>query len=439
MRHFDTRMGRRRLLQTAAVGAAGVAAPYVVTSAALGAAGRAPASERITVGTIGCGGRGSYDRGAFLWHADVQVVAVCDVKGPQRRAGQKAVEAKYGPGTCAAYIDLRELLAREDLDAVLIATGENWHAPASILAARAGKDIYCEKPMCMTIAEGRAVVEAVRRHDVVYQCGTQRRNLGRFRFAVDLARRGVLGELKELYAEKTPWPEELDRSTLSPQPAPPREELDWDLWLGPAPWRPYNPGYLRWENRQDLGLGVIPGWGSHTADLCQWANDADDSAPVEYWHEDGTIVGRYANGVKLIFEKGAWPLHVRFVGTEGWVYADDDGGVRAEPESLLAFRKFGKGYPADDHVREFIDCVKSRRRPTSHAEASHRSMTANHCAIVCKELRRPVRWDPAAEEFPGDDEANRLRARAHRVWGQGPGSTESGPTATGALPPERRG
>jgi len=399
----------RRGFLKAAVGGA-----YVITSGALGAAGRAPASERITTGAIGVGGRGSYDLRAFLWNDDVQVLAVCDVKGQRRKAAKRAVDAKYGNTDCAAYIDLRELLAREDIDAVAIATGENWHALASIMAARAGKDIYCEKPMCMTIAEGRAVVQAVRRRAVIYQCGTQRRTVGRFRFAVHLARTGRLGELRTLYAEKTPWPEELDRRSLPPKPEPPRDVLDWDQWLGPAPWRPYNPGYLRWQNRLDLGLGVIPGWGSHTADLCQWANDADDTAPIEYWPEAGTIAARYANGVKLIFEKGAWPLHVRFVGSEGWIYADDDGGVKAEPKSLLHLRKFGRGYPAEDHVREFLNCVKSRQRPSSHVEASHHSMTANHAAIICKELGRPVRWDPVPEEFPGDADANRMRARAIR-------------------------
>ncbi len=182
---------------------------------------------------------------ALMANGDVQMLAVCDVRGTQRRKAKATVDQKYGNQDCAAYIDLRELLARDDIDAVLIATGDNWHTMAAMLAARAGKDMYCEKPMSVTVVEGRALCDAMERYGVVFQCGTQRRSVPRFAFAVELAQSGKLGELKTLYAEKSPdWFEGYHTRTLPVQPLPPREEVDWDMWLGPAMWRPYNEKYM---------------------------------------------------------------------------------------------------------------------------------------------------------------------------------------------------
>jgi len=397
-----------------------LAAPYVITSAALGADDRAPASERITMGTIGVGGRGRGDMGALMANADVQMVAVCDVQGKRRQAAKATVDKRYGNQDCKTYIDLRELLLRDDIDAVLIATGDNWHTTASILAAKAGKDIYCEKPMSVVVAEGRALSDTMERYGTIFQCGTQRRSVPRFKFAVDLAQSGKLGELKTLYAEKAPaaWFKQGHHEiTLPPQAEPPREVLDWDMWLGPAPRRPYNPGYVSrgfWMAHRDFAGGMLTEWGSHTADLCQWANGADDSGPVEFELAEGTVVAHYANGVKLIFEDGKWPLHVRFVGTEGEVYVDDDGNIRSKPESLLADRKFGKGFPQSNHVRNFLDCIKSRRRPIAPAEGAHRANSACQIANICLQLGRKLRWNPAEERFVDDPMADRLLARTIR-------------------------
>jgi len=398
---------------------AALAAPWVITSTALGGEGKPPASERITMGAIGLGGRGTHDLQAFIANDDVQVVALCDVKQARREAVKKLVDQKYGNSDCATYRDLRELLARDDIDAVLVATGDNWHSMAAILAGRAGKDMYCEKPMSVTVAEGRALVETMRRYGIIFQCGTQRRSVGRFKYAVDLARSGKLGELKELYAEKAPpeWFKYHPYATLPPEPEPPPEEIDWDMWLGPAAWRPYNKTYLTrqfWMCNFDFSGGMLTEWGSHTVDLCQWANDADATGPVEFELAEGTVIARYANGVKLIFEDGKWPLHVRFVGTEGWIYADDDGTVEAEPKSLLADKKFGKGYPQNDHVRNFLDCVKSRHQPVAPAEGAHRANSACQVANICLELGRKLQWDPQNERFVGDPMADRKLARAMR-------------------------
>jgi predicted dehydrogenase len=345
------------------------------------------------------------------------VVAVCDVWGERRANGKRLVDQRYGNNDCATYRDLRELLARSDINAVLIATGDNWHSLASVMAARAGKDIYCEKPLSITIAESRAVVDTVKRFARVFQCGTQRRSVARFRYAVDLARQGKLGRLQTLYAEKAPMKEEGHERTLPPEPEPDREVFDWDLWLGPAAWRPYNKLYPTrsfWNAHLDFSGGAINEWGSHTADLCQWANDADETGPVGFEPWEGTIVAHYANGAKLIFEKGKWPLHVKFEGAKGSVYVDDDGNLETKPASLREARDFGRGYPQEDHVRNFLECVRTRQQPISHAETAHRSVSVCHIANICRRLNRPLKWDPAREEFPGDDQANRLRARAQR-------------------------
>jgi len=274
--------------------------------------------------------------------------------------------------------------------------------------------------MSVTIAESRAVADAVKRHGAVYQCGTQRRSVGQFRYAVGLAHKGLLGKLHTLHAEKSPKWVQWYETSLPPEPQPPREVIDWDMWLGPAPWRPYNskiPTRRFWGGHLDFAGGSITEWGSHTADLCQWAARADDTSAVEYEPMPGRDVrARYADGTKLIFRGGIGrgTCGVRFEGDEGWIEVDDSGTISVEPRSLLTTEKLGSGYPADDHVRNFLDCVKSRALPAAHAEAAHRSITTCHAANICLRLQRKVKWDPAAEQFIGDEDANRLRARALR-------------------------
>jgi len=411
---------RRRFIKNAAAATGGIlAAPTVITSAALGAEERPSASERIVMGAIGLGPRGQYVMQAFMAQPDVQMVAVCDVDGKRRRDAQGQVNKEYGNEDCKAYIDLLELLKRQDIDAVLIATGDNWHSEASILAARAGKDIYCEKPLSVKITESRAVAETMRRLGRIFQCGTQRRSISHFRFAVDLARSGKLGRLKELHAEDAPWYQKPYDTILPPEPEPKREVFDWDRWLGPAQWRPYNSKYPTrdfWGGHWDFSGGSITEWGSHTVDLCQWANDTDDTGPVEFWREGDRFIGRYANGVKLVIRTGLrfGTCPVRFEGEEGWVETGDSGEIDVQPKSLLEDRRFQGGYPPDNHVRAFLDCVKTREQPISTADVAHRSITACHVANICKRLDRPVKWDPIKEECVGDEEANRLCSRAYR-------------------------
>jgi hypothetical protein len=354
-------------------------------------------------------------------------VAVCDVKGPARQAAKRAVDSKYGNQSCATYIDLRELLARPDIDAVLIATGPNWHGLAACLAARAGKDIYCEKPCTKTISDALTLAEVIRRTGRVFQAGTQRRSLPGFAFAVELARSGKLGKLQTMHAHPLTTPPESS-GWLPAEAQPPREEIDWDIFLGPAAWRPYAKGNLRSFNFEEgggmVGGGTLP-WGSHTVDICQWANNSDLSAPIEYWPENSICHARYANGVTLVMRDTGWietdTCPVRFEGDAGWVETSDSGNVLAQPGRLLAGR-FTKvaGYPANPHIQNFLQCVKTRGIPRASADVACQSHIACHAANIALFLNRKVRWDPKTNAFLDDEQANRLRSEALRdPWRMG--------------------
>jgi hypothetical protein len=378
-------------------------------------------SERIVLGAIGIGNRGSYVLGCFLGEPDVRFVAICEVRGDRRQAVKRRADARYGNTDCAMYRDLRELLARDDLDAVLIATGPNWHATASILAANAGKDVYCEKPCTKNISQSLALAETFHRTARVFQAGTQRRSLPNFAFAVDLARRGKLGKLQTLHAH----PGGLGTATSgwdTPQPEPAKDDVDWDQYLGPAAWRPYNKRFLDGFNFEKGG-GLVGGgcleWGSHCVDLCQWANNADQTAPVEYEPKGNELHARYGNGVRLVMRNDGWlPLGscpVRFEGDTGWVETADDGEVVASTPALLAGKGAKvSGYPANFHVRDFLDCVKSRAQTRANADAACQAHITCHAANIALFLGRKVLYDPRKNEFIGDEEANRLRSEALR-------------------------
>ncbi len=423
---------RRGFLRKA--GAAGVAlgVPAVLPARALGRDGAAAPAERIVLAAIGVGGRGGYDLSVVLHEPDVQCVAVCDVQKAARERAKAAVDQHYGNQDCLAYRDFREVLARPDIDAVLIAPGDRWHTPMALLAMRAGKDVFCEKPSTMTIAEGQALTAAARRYARIFQTGTQRRSEGPFVLADQLARRGLLGQVHTVRAHTLPF--EMRRDWLPAEPEPPPDELDWDLWLGPAPWRPFNRGYLggcgAWLNYYDFGTGVA-GWCSHTICQCQGAIGADLTSAVQYEfpgndNADG-FTARYANGVKLVLACSGWrgSCGVRYEGTEGWVSVADGYTVPdvSSPALLETRQRLIQEYLDESgrtlhHLRDFLDAVRTRRQPVANAEVAHRSMSTCHAINISMLLRRSLRWDPDREEFPGDPEANRLRSRAHREpWG----------------------
>jgi hypothetical protein len=414
-------LSRRRFLKAAAQVSALLAVPQIVRAAVLGRDGGVAPSERIVLGGIGIGNRGTYDLGCFLEEPDVQFVAICDVKAARREAIKKRADEKYGNKDCAMYRDLHDLLARSDIEAVLIATGPNWHATAACLAANAGKDVYCEKPCTKNIAQSLALAETFRRTGRVFQAGTQRRSLPNFAFAIDLARRGKLGKLQTLYAH----PGGLGTSMsgwAAPETEPDREKVDWDMYLGPAAWRPYNKALLdgfNFEKGGGLTGGGCLEWGSHCVDLCQWANDADNTAPVEYEPKGNELHALYANGVKLIMRNDGWlPLGscpVRFEGDTGWVETADDGDMVASTDALLVGKKAKvSGYPANFHIRDFLDCVRSRGQTHANADAACHAHIACHAANIALFLKRKVQYDPVKNEFIGDEEANRLRSEALR-------------------------
>jgi predicted dehydrogenase len=423
---------RRDLLRRSAAGAM-LAAPWFVPAAALGRDGKTAASERITLGVIGFGPRCNYDLQAMLKLPNVQCLAVCDVQANRREAGKKCVDEHYQTKDCKTYRDFHDLLARRDIDAVLIATGDRWHAPASILAARAGKDIYSEKPCGLTIAWCQALDDTIGQTKRVFQAGTQRRSVANFQAAVRLVHSGKLGKLHTLYASV--YTPQVQTTWLPAEPTPKRDVVDWDLWLGPAPWRPYNSAYVqgKWRGYWDFDAGArLLDWGAHTVDLCQWANKADDTMPVEYEPSKTQVTARYANGVKLILdflktpfqERPGWvqslgTCPVRFEGDEGSVEVGDSGGIQVRPASLQGELKEldGKrerGLDVAAHARNFFDCVKSRERPVANSGVMRRSHIACHAAALSWLLNRKLRLDPAKEEFIGDDEANGLRSLPSR-------------------------
>jgi predicted dehydrogenase len=434
--HPSHKASRRNfLISTTAAAAAAASFPVVIPSSALGRAGTVAASERITLGIIGIGPRCTYDLKAILPFNDVRCVAIADVQASRRDAGKKLVDGHYGNSDCMLYRDFREVLGRKDIDAVLIATGDRWHAPASILAAEAGKDVYSEKPCGITIADCQKLADTMHRTKRIFQAGTQRRSVANFQKAIELAHTGKLGKLKTLHASV--YIPVLDNSWLAAQPQPARDVVDWNLWLGPAAWRPFNQKYVDggWRGQWDFDSGArLLDWGAHTVDLCQWANQADDTMPLEYEPTDKNIVCHYKNGVKLVLDFLTEPFGkrephyitrlgtcpVRFVGEDGWVETGDNGEIAVEPESLRKeiseTSTRAQGLDVSTHARNFFDCIRSRKPTAANPDVMRRSHIACHAAAIAWILKRKLTMDPVKEEFVGDNDANLLRSRPAREW-----------------------
>jgi hypothetical protein len=424
---------RRQFLKRAAQVGAVLAAPTFIPARVLGRNGAVPPSEKIVMGCIGINHRGSDDLHAMIGEPDVQFVAICDIRRDRREAVKQTIDSTYGSKDCAMYRDMREFLAeRSDVDGVLIATGDRWHALASILAMRAGKDVYTEKPSCMTIAEGRAVVETAQRYGRVYQTGTQRLSEANHVFCIEMARTGRLGPVHTAYAHIAPWDAaQMGHKWRAAVKEPPKDEVDWDLWLGPCPWRPYNPSYVQgdWRGDYDFHTSCIGEWGAHTFAQAHAGLGASDSSPVAYEYvnnESGDgMVTRFANGTKLILSRGDKYWHgscgERFDGPEGWVAAADGYPApdASSPALLAEYRKIIANYTARTgrslgHARNFFDCMKSRQQTVANPHVMHHSMITVHAANICMWLKRDLKFDPVKEEFINDAEANRLRSRAMR-------------------------
>ncbi len=427
---------RRRFLTRVMKTASAISVPYYIPASALGRGGTVAPSERIVMGGIGLGGRGSYDLGCLLNEREVQWVAVCDVLKSRREAARKMVDGKYGTKDCAVYGDLRQFLTeRTDVDAVLIATGDRWHALASTLAMRAGKDVYCEKPACLTMAQGQMVADTARRYGRVYQTGAQRLSEPNHVFAIEMARSGRLGPIHTAYADIR-WRDGMRRDWLPAEPEPPKDEVDWDVWLGPCPWRPYNAGYVNgggWYHYYDFATDVAM-WGAHTVAQALAGLDMTNVSFIEFEYEgpDVTLMTHLSNGVKLVLYRTAgsvWePCKLwhgacgeRFDGPEGWAAAADgySGPDVSSPALLREYTNVLADYTARtqrslNHVRDFLDCIRSRRLTVASPDVMCRSMNICLAADICEQLKRSLKFDLRKAEFVGDPEANRMRSRAMR-------------------------
>jgi predicted dehydrogenase len=431
---------RRQFLKRAACTAAGVAGfPYLVASSALGKAGNVAASERITVGCVGIGPQGTGVMRNFLPQKDAQVVAVCDVKSDVLKAGQDLVNKHYQGSGCAAYKDFRKLVARDDIDVVLAATPDHWHVLVALAAVQAGKDVYLEKPMGLSLAQDQALRTAVHRHGRVFQFGTQQRSSRDFRFACELALNGRIGKLHTINV----WSPGSSQGG-DPTPVPVPEWLDYEMWLGPAPYTPYTKDRCSnalWWFISDYALGFIAGWGVHPLDIALWGGGEKVACPVQIegkgvWPTEGVcdtamnwnVVCKYDSGVTMNFTGDPFPEEWKnrygrttshgtaFEGTEGWVHVDRSG-LNAHPKELLT-AELGPNdvrlYQSSNHVRNLLDCVKSRAETICPIDVAVQADIICHISDIAIRLEEKLKWDPKTERFVNNDAANRRLSRPMR-------------------------
>ena len=429
--------------------------PTVIPSRALGADGAVSPGNRITVGMIGTGRQVFYaNLPWFLWSQEVQVVAVCDVDAWRREKAKQKVEETYtakSPGGvykgCATYRDFRELLARKDVDAVMISTPDHWHAYMAIEAARAGKDIALEKPISLSLAEGRAIADAVKKHGRIFRTDTEVRSEQRFVHLCEVVRNGRLGKIQRVYAGVPKDPPPLTQ-TPAPMPVPP--ELDYPLWLGSAPEKPYTEQRVHypqagldysgkgpgWMHIRDYSQGVILNWGTHILDIVQWGLNTERTGPVEItgkgrfpagslWDvlQEFEVRYRYAGGIEVISTNAGRPF-VRFEGADGWIentwfQAD---GFKASREELLEWRPGPNDLkpPMINEKQDFVNSIKSRQETLIPAEVGHRTASLCQLGHIAVQLEQSLKWNPATERFTGNEAANQLLARPQRApWKAG--------------------
>lgn len=428
---------RRRFLgRTAVTAAAAGAGPIVLPASVLGLGGETAPGSRIGVGMIGVGRQTvAYNLKAFLQNPDTHVVAVCEVDAWRLAGAQRTVESHYARQRtsgeykgCPTYGDFHELLARRDVDAVMVSTPDHWHVPMSIAAVEAGKDVCCEKPITRTIGEGRRLSDAVTRHKRVFRVDSEFRSLKNFHRMCELVRNGRIGRVESIEVG-VPAGDNVQCPPCPEMPVP--EELDYPRWLGPAPKAPYTlnrvhprQGYGRpgWMRHLDYCDGMITNWGTHLCDVAQWCNGSERTGPVEieaqgvyppaesFWNVLKTFKVRYlfADGVRMTYTtSGAF---VRFQGSEGWIRGRFPRGLEAQPASVLEERI------ADDEIRfplktekqDFIDAVKTRGQTLEDAEVGHRTTSLCHLGHIAVRLGGTLRWDPHKERFLDHDDANRL-------------------------------
>lgn len=427
-------VSRRDFLRDMGAAAVGVLGfPYWIRPSALGRAGAVSPGNRITIGCVGMGWQGGTNMESFLAEPDVQVVAVCDVDRTHLEQARRRVNQHYGNEDCKTYTDYRELMADSSIDAVMLALPDHWHALVAVAAARAGKDIYGEKPLTHTLREGRILCDTVQRYGVIWQTGSWQRSESNFRFACELVRNGRIGRVHTvevgLPAGHTDFAGTKGQETIGPPP----QELDYETWLGPAPWAPYCPArvHKNWRWNYDYGGGQLMDWVGHHVDIAHWGLNLDHGAPVEIegsgeFPSDGLwntatryrLLAKYAEGFEMIIAGGHDDIHggTRWIGTDGWVWVTR-GRLDAHPKKLLQER-FSPGevrLPSpSNHFRNFLDCIKTRRQTLAPCETAHRSATPGHLGLVAMLLGRKVRFDPKTETILGDETADRMLGHSYR-------------------------
>lgn len=417
---------RRRFIRTAAIGSA----PLIFAPRLFG--GKAP-SKQITLGFIGVGDHGlNYNLKRFLKEEDCRAVAVCDVFASRTQQAKEVVDAHYQTKDCHEFSDFRELLARDDIDAVAISTPDHWHVPLSLLALAAGKDVFCEKPT-LTIAQGRQLVDTVKKHDAVFQTGLEDRSVDLYHKLAGVVRNGAIGQIKTI---EVGLPFKDDHVFPKEDPAPVPKDLNYNMWLGEAPFVPYSPMRTHkdcWRQIRDYSGGTLADWGAHIIDTAQVGNFAENSGPVEVEGEGAippnalntmpnkfALTYTYANGV--VMKVNSEGVRIRFIGSDGWAEIKGWRGKLEAHDPAIFKQEYPNSkiwpLPPGEH-RDFLDCVKSRKTNTYTAEALHRLSTVMHIGNISMELKRKLKWDPESESF-NDDEANRLRSRtARKDWQTG--------------------
>jgi len=427
-------MNRRQFIKRAAGTAIGaIGFPYIVPSAVLSGSNRIVPSEKITIGCIGVGGMGVGNMQDFLEQPDARVVAVCDVDKNHLLNAKKIVDERYINKDCATYHDFRELIARDDIDAISLATPDHWHAIPAITAAKAGKDIYGEKPLSHSLLEGRAMCDAVKRYNRIWQTGSWQRSENNFRFACELVLNGRLGKVHHAdvgLPSGYSYGGDKGKEDIINPPA----HLDYDFWLGPAPYEPYIPAKVHWNWRWNLeyGGGQLTDWIGHHCDIAHWGLGLDYTGPVEIegvgeypttglWNSASKykVETKYANGITMTIA-GGYPdirMGVKWHGENGWVWVSR-GGIDANPKSLLRER-----FSPDEihllhskgHRRNFLDCIKTREITLTPCEIAQRSATPAHLGQIAMLLGRKIRFNPDTEEIIGDSTAARMLGNSMRA------------------------
>ncbi len=434
-------INRREFLKKTTLAASVLAIPSIVPSSVLG---QNPPSERINIGCIGVGNMGISNCKGFLNLKETRILAVCDVEKGCKQPGHKyfgrepvrdMVNAFYSNKSssgvykgCDAYEDFRDVLARKDMDAVVISTPDHWHVPISVAAAKAGKDIYCEKPLTLTIGQGRILADVVKRYKTVFQTGSHQRSSGLFRNACELVRNNRIGQLKKMHIQ-IPGNNCFCQPAWKPMEVP--KTFNYDMWLGPAPYAPYHKQRCHYEFRfiLDYSGGQMTNWGAHHFDIAQWGSGHDDTGPVEIegigeFPTSGLfttctnvkkITYKYANGVEINAKMGG--SDIMFEGTDGWVCVSRSAISASDPKILTSkiLPDEIHLYESNGHRENFLECIKTRKDPICSAETGHRSATVCHLGNIAMLLGRKLKWDPARERFTNDDEANRMIDRTMRA------------------------